>query len=55
MGGIADGYDLADAEMPRQRANAFQHQPFREQTVTLLGGVLDLGVRHLMVRPAGRR
>ena len=49
MGGVADRHDLADAEVPRQRADAFQHQPFGEQAVTFFGGVLDLGVRHLMV------
>lgn len=35
--------------MARQRADAFQHQPFRKQPVAFLGGLLDLGVRHLVI------
>ncbi|MNG75661.1 hypothetical protein D3C79_341670 [compost metagenome] len=37
--------------MMRQRANAFQHQPFRKQPVAFFGGELDFRVRYLVVGP----
>ncbi|MNE04194.1 hypothetical protein D3C80_967180 [compost metagenome] len=49
MCGIADRHNLLNAQMARQSANPFQHQPFWEQPVTLFGGLLYFGVRHLVI------
>ncbi|MNP76524.1 hypothetical protein D3C76_1737740 [compost metagenome] len=49
MGGVADRHDLLNAQMVGQSANSFQCQAFGEQSVTLLGGLLDFSMRYLMI------